>query len=374
MRGRIIIRPHNNRAMPQNQFFSSIEKAKNILLICHRKPDGDTIGSATALAFFISRNTDKNAAIFCADPLPESLNYLNAKKFLISKEDLNISHFDLIIAVDCADEKQTGLPEIWKNISSFGRTGRTEQPALNRTCSGAGCSVPTSPPLHISGENNPIRATRSINIDHHKTNTNYADLNIVDSNASSTSEIISRLFKDNNIAFTKEISTGLMTGIITDTTYFSNAATNKNSMQIASKLMAKQANFKQIVSSTWRKQNLESLKTWGKILSQLEYIEQYKIVAAFIALEDQIDPEALDGISNFLMSLYEPNIIIVIREEKNNTLKCSLRTTKEGIDVSKAAQHFGGGGHAKAAGFSRPGQLCKTDEGWRIIEDGEKEI
>ncbi|MFH0779376.1 MAG: bifunctional oligoribonuclease/PAP phosphatase NrnA [Parcubacteria group bacterium] len=322
--------------MQEHPLFTNIAQSNNILLVCHRKPDGDTIGSATALAFFIFQNTDKKVSISCVDPLPESLGYLNAKKFLITKEDLNISDFDLIIAVDCADEKQAGFPDLFA------------APA----CRQAGLQK---------------ESIRIINIDHHKTNSFYADLNIIDPNASSTSEIIFKLFKDNNIAFTKEISTGLMTGIITDTTYFSNAATGKNSMRIASGLMTKQADFKQIVSSTWRKQNLESLKTWGKILSQLEYSEEHKIVAAFITLEDQIEPESLDGISNFLMSLYEPNIIIVIREEKNNVLKCGLRTTKDGIDVSNVAKHFGGGGHQKAAGFSINGKLKQTTKGWTII-------
>ncbi|MBU4124647.1 MAG: hypothetical protein KKI14_04255, partial [Nanoarchaeota archaeon] len=156
-------------------------------------------------------------------------------------------------------------------------------------------------------------------------------------------------------------------GIITDTTYFTNAGTTKSAMSAASELLQRGANIKQIIKSTWKKNSPEALKVWGKILSQLQFNSKYKVVSAIISKEDAILPEVFEGMANFLTTLYEANIIIVLRETEDGFIKCSLRTIKDNIDVSQLAQKFGGGGHVKAAGFTVRGKLEKTEHSWKII-------
>jgi len=313
--------------MPEDkELFSQIAESANILVVCHRNPDADTLGSGTALAFFMANELNKHVNLFCVDSLPKNLFFLNIDQFLISREELHLPNFDLIIYVDSADYSQTGLAEEL---------------------------------LNIRGQ------IFTVNIDHHQTNTKYADLNIVQQ-ASATAEIVGKLLKKQKAVLTKEISTALLAGIISDTTYFTNAGTTKESMALASELLKAGANIKAIVKNTWKKNSPEALKIWGRILSQLDYNETYKIVTAVISAEDSLAPEVFEGLANFLTTLYEANIILVMRETPDNLIKCSLRTTKDHIDVSKLAQKFGGGGHAKAAGFSLAGRLNKTELGWRI--------
>ncbi|MBI5077625.1 DHH family phosphoesterase [Candidatus Falkowbacteria bacterium] len=307
------------------KFLAKIKSSENILIIAHRLPDADTLGAAGALCFYIARQLGQSVEFFCADAIPKSMEFLGLAEFISRSGALNLANCDLIICVDSGDPSQTGIAE-----------------------------------QLLARENIFL-----INIDHHQTNTFYGDLNIVEM-SSATAEIVFKLLKSIGVKFTKEISTCLLVGIISDTTYFTNAGTTKESMAIASELLKNQANIKQIIQSTWRKNSPESLRTWGKILSQLHFNEKDKTVTAAIPRGDSVSPEVFEGLANFLTALYEADIIIVMRETDDGFVKCSLRTTKDGIDVAKIAQARGGGGHAKAAGFSVKGHLEKTENGWEI--------
>lgn len=312
--------------MLTEQFLSLLEDKQHILIISHRNPDGDTLGSAAAMAFYLE-SLGKQASIFCIHAIPELLAFINFEKFVL-KEELNLKKFDLIITVDCSDLPQTGIPEKIETIKNL---------------------IPV------------------INIDHHSTNPNYGDLNIVDPRASATAEIIYNLFKKLNINLSKEITTSLMTGILTDTTYFSNAATTEKAVAAAADLLSQGANLRQVIQNTWCKHSPESLKLWGKVLSELQYNPEHKIVTAIVPPDDSMDKsELFEGLANFLTSIYEADIILVLRQDKDNMIKCSMRTTKNNINVAKLAQKFGGGGHPKAAGFSLPGEIVQTDSGWKI--------
>jgi phosphoesterase RecJ-like protein len=308
------------------KLFEKIKNSEKILLVSHRLPDADTLGSAGALCFYLAVQLKKSARLYCGDALPKNLTFLGLTQFILPPRALDLRAFDLIICVDSADLSQTGIAE-----------------------------------QLLTGKNDLF----VVNIDHHQTNPHYADINIVES-CGATSEIVFNLLKQCGARFTKEISTCLLAGIISDTTYFTNAGTTKDSMAIASELLKNNANIKQIIQNTWRKNNPEQLKFWGKILSQLHFNEQTKTVTAAITKDDNIAPEVFEGLANFLTTLYEADIIIVMRETDDGFVKCSLRTTRDGIDVSKIAQQFGGGGHAKAAGYTVKGQLEKTTEGWKI--------
>lgn len=308
------------------KLLAQINASDNILIVSHRHPDADTLGAAGALCFFISKELVKSAALFCIDTIPKSLEFLGLTNFILSPSTLNLYNYDLIICVDCGDLSQTGITEhlLAKYDNAF-----------------------------------------VVNIDHHQTNNNYGDLNIVEA-CSATAEIVFKFLKSINAGFTKEISTCLLAGIISDTTYYTNAGTTKDSMTISSELLKNQANIKKIIQNTWRRNSPESLKAWGKILSQIHFNKKNKTVTAGIAKGDNIAPEAFEGLTNFLTTLYEADIIIVMRETADGFVKCSLRTTKDAIDVSKIAQAFGGGGHAKAAGYTVKGYLEKTENGWEI--------
>jgi phosphoesterase RecJ-like protein len=76
--------------------------------------------------------------------------------------------------------------------------------------------------------------------------------------------------------------------------------------------------------------------------------------------------EMLEGVANFLNSLEGYRAVLVLKEKSDGTVKGSLRTTRDDVDVAAIAKLFGGGGHRKAAGFTMPGRLVETEQGWRV--------
>jgi bifunctional oligoribonuclease and PAP phosphatase NrnA len=298
------------------QILKAIEKANYPLLICHEKPDGDTLGASLALSHFLHSQA-KPHKHFCLDKPAEYFNYLSGIENIISDCDrIILSEHDLIIIFDCGDIRRTGLAE------------------------------------EILANKDKLTL---INIDHHQTNTFYGHLNLIIPTASSTSEIIYKFFEHSKIELDKYMATNLLTGIVTDTMNFTNAATSQACLEISAKLLNQGARIAQIIGHLTQNKSLASLKIWGKILSRLEIEPQFNFAHTIITLDDldkeQIPKEELDGLANFLSLLQDAEFILLMTEEAENFIKGSLRTTKDLIDVSMVASTFGGGGHKKAAGF-----------------------
>ena len=307
-----------------------IKNANHPLLISHEKPDGDTLGAGLALSHYLNSQT-KPHKYFCLNKPADYFKYLTKiENILTDSSQINLAEHDLAIILDCGDIKRTGLD---KQL--------------------------------IENKDN----LSLINIDHHKTNNFYGHYNLVIASASSTSEIVYNFFKHAKIEIDKYMATSLLTGIVTDTMNFTNAATTQESMEIAGQLLNQGARITQIISNIARNKSLASLKIWGKILSRLEFEPQFNFAHTTIQQQDlneeQISKEELDGLANFLSLLQDANFILLITEEDDNFIKGSLRTTKENIDVSLIAAHFGGGGHSKAAGFKIARKNMGANSDWK---------
>ncbi len=314
------------------QILDRIKKSNHILLLSHEKPDGDTLGSSLAMAQFLDKK-NKKYKYFCPDKPADYFNFLpKIEKLIFDYQNIDLNDHDLIITLDCADLKRTGIADDISNIK--------EKITL-------------------------------INIDHHQSNENFGHYNLVLPQASSTSEIIYKLFDFLSVDIDKYIATSILTGILTDTMNFTNAATNQESLKIASNLLNKGARINQIINQISQNKNLLALKLWGDVLSRLEFNPQYNAAYTVITQNDIKDKQisledARDGLANFLSNLQDIDFILVLSEENKNTIKGSLRTTKDNIDVSQIAKALGGGGHKKAAGFKIPGKLAKNEKGWYI--------
>lgn len=313
------------------QILDAINNSNHILLVSHEKPDGDTLGASLALAHFLTKENKKHKH-FCPDKPADYFSFLPKIENIIHDYDLiNLTDHDLIIAIDCGDIKRTGIADDLYKIKDT---------------------------INI------------INIDHHQSNDFFGHYNLVITNASSTSEIIYNFFNFHKIKLDKYIATNLLTGILTDTMNFTNAATTQESLQIASELLKAGARVNQIINQISKNKDFVALRLWGKILSRIEYNPQYNFAYTVFTKQDlaehNIKPEAVDGLANFLSNLQDVDFILILNEEDNNLIKGSLRTTKNNVDVSKLAAKLGGGGHKKAAGFKINGQLIKTSDGWQI--------
>ncbi|MBU1202819.1 DHH family phosphoesterase [Patescibacteria group bacterium] len=320
---------HNHKAISQS-IFQLLEKSQDVLLISHQKPDGDTLGSSLALFSYLSK-LNKNVSSFCTDPVPDNLEFLPNSYQLTTDHLVFTKKYDLVITLDSSNLDYAGI----NNLMSALPLGYT-----------------------------------LINIDHHISNPLYGDINLVIDSASSTSEVVYRLLKDWYIQWDKDIATCLIAGIITDTDGFKNGATNYQALAAASDLIAYGAKTQQIIKNSLNKINIESLKLWGIALERLKKIDKHNIVYTWITQDDfkncQANENASDGLANFLHILKEGQIIMVLTERADGTVKGSLRTTSN-IDLTKLAALFGGGGHKKAAGFSLPGKLVYDNNKLRII-------
>ena len=163
-----------------------------------------------------------------------------------------------------------------------------------------------------------------------------------------------------------------MCGIYTDTDGFTNLATTPKSLRLCSELLSLGARFRDITAFTMRNKSIASLKLWGRALERLRLDTKNQIATTVIKRNDFEECGAADddaeGVSSVLNHLSGIKMAMVLREIGDGTIKASLRTTDDSIDVSKIALQNGGGGHKKAAGFTVRGKIIESDEGWKIID------
>jgi bifunctional oligoribonuclease and PAP phosphatase NrnA len=308
----------------------AITKAKEVLLVAHQKPDGDTLGANLAMANWL-RDEGKHFHIFCLHPVPQRFQFLPLCEHVKTTEDeLAQIPFDVVIILDSSSLDYAGATSLLGKLKG--------KPTI-------------------------------INIDHHGTNPRFGDLNLVEHTASSCAELVFKFMEHHRINITQDIATCLLTGIINDTGGFSNLGTTHDAVEIAGKLMRKGAKFRTITRQTTLNKSVNTLKLWGIALDRLTQHAD-GIVSTIITQADLeacgADEEDMEGVANFLNALQDAKMIIVLKE-RDGVVKGSLRTTHPDVDVAEyAKKNFGGGGHKKAAGFSIPGRLVETPEGWRV--------
>jgi len=315
-----------------------VGKAEHILIVPHRNPDGDAIGSLSALAHYLTKQK-KNVTLYCATETSDKLK--NIDYLHTPKSDSTIfenTKFDLIIVVDSGDPVYAGIAEHLPKFS---------------------------------------RRSIIINIDHHPTNTQYGHHNLVVPTAASTTEIIFHLFKYNRWKFDRYIAASLLTGLITDTNNFTNSATTHSALLAASELIRLGANFNQLKNHFIKDKTINILKLWGVVLSRLELHENTEIIYTYLTREDlrehNVSENETEGIANFLNGLSEGRASLIAKESEGGQIKISLRTTQPDVDVSAIAKKFGGGGHKKAAGFSVTGKINEVLENiWKTLAEMEK--
>jgi bifunctional oligoribonuclease and PAP phosphatase NrnA len=308
--------------------YELIKQSNNILIVTHDHPDGDAIASACLMAEILSL-IDKKFSLYCHEQINYQFDFLPwLDKFQTNYEKFD---FDLIIVLDCGSLGRTKLE---KEI-----TGRQPGQLV-------------------------------LEIDHHPKIETYADLEIRDSAAAATAEILYYFLKANKIRINKNMANCVLTGLLTDTANFLYPSTSPETINIASAMLAKGARLPQIMENTWRNKSIASMKAWGRAMSNLQINKKYNLAFTILRAEDvpaDVTEEELEGMSGFLSNLEKVNGLLLIRELKDGQLKGSLRTSQAKVDMSRLARILGGGGHAKAAGFSLEGRLEKTGEGWKIV-------
>ena len=292
-------------------------EAKKVVIASHVRPDGDAIGSLLGLGLAL-HNAGKSVQMILADGVPSSFKYLEGSKF-IEKEPKG-GH-DTFITVDCADFKRTG--SIFEN---FG------QP--------------------------------DINIDHHKTNEKYGKINLIEADEVATSAILTNHLPTWGFTITQPIAAALLTGIITDTLGFRTSNITPEALRQAATLMETGVDMPEIYMHSLVRKTFPAAKYWGAGLSSLQ--SKNDIVWGTLTLTDR-RTSGYSGnddadLINMISAINGNKIGMVFVEQSNHHVKISWRALEAGVDVSKVAKHFKGGGHAAAAGADIEGSLADVQK------------
>lgn len=286
-----------------------IKKSDNIFICSHVQPDGDNIGSTLALAMAIKKINDK-VKVIKVDDIPTDFRFLpNVNMF--DEHDLN-QPVDLFISLDSSDVERLGI-----------------------------------------GKEFLLKANKVINIDHHITNDNFGDINIVSPSSSSTAEIVYNIIKNMSIDIDKDIATCLYTGISTDTGRFMYSNTTYETHLIVAELMKMGIDVDYINVNIYESRSIERTKLFIEALNNLELYLDGKIGLAYVTREmiknNNAKMEDTEGIISFIRDIDSIEVACLLKEIDDKEIKVSLRSKRE-IDVSKIAIKFHGGGHTKAAG------------------------
>jgi phosphoesterase RecJ-like protein len=291
-----------------------VQSAQQPLLICHVAPDGDAVGSLMGLGRAL-RQMGKDPILACVDPIPAKFNYIPNVETIVREIS---DPFDLIISLDCSDLERLGR---FTQMQAF--------------------------------ESTPL-----LNIDHHLTNLNYGDVNLVDIRASSTAEVVLGLLEYMAIPIDTELATCLLTGIVTDTRGFRTSNVTVQVMEAALRLMSAGASLPYIAQHSLDCRPTTALLLWRESLSSLQIEDRIawttisqtmRQAAGYLGNGDA-------GLVSFLISADDADVAVVFVEREPGRIEVSLRSVP-GYDVAQVALQFGGGGHALAAGCSFFGSL-----------------
>lgn len=288
------------------KFKEQLKDANSIALISHLDPDGDNLGSLTALSKSLL-NSGKNVYPIEFDKIPENLKFLPNLDLLSDNTDININ---MIICLDCANYERLGkIDELFN------------------------------------------KAKYRINIDHHQSNEFYGDVNIVKKGYSSTCELVFDLINEINLPIDKEISMSLLTGISTDTGRFLYSATTADTLAKASKLVENGADMMKINELIYQSKKFEAQLLENEILSKTEIYNDY--VAFGVVMTDQLNKynveiSDIDSVINTFRDTDKIKISVLIKQQTEYEYKVSFRS-KGNIDVGLIAKNLGGGGHKNAA-------------------------
>ena len=300
---------------------NEILKAKNIILTAHTNPDGDALGSVLAFLLmleeynkkFIKNLSDmKKIRIIIDDELPKYMEKFEKSSLIEIYDDTLINEkADLFISLDCA------------NVERYGRVLE-----IKKNCK------------------------KSVNIDHHISNTEHADLNYVE-DVSSTGELIYQFLELFDIGLTKEIADFIYLGIINDTGNFRHDNVTSNTFKVCSELMKAGADNHRVANIIFA-MGRKKVSLFGDVYKNNKMIEKYNFIYYYLSQKEMknfgIEKEDTDGIAELLLKIEDSELSLFVREEENGTFKGSLRCNDR-YNVNEIASIFNGGGHIKAAGF-----------------------
>ncbi|MBQ7417277.1 MAG: bifunctional oligoribonuclease/PAP phosphatase NrnA [Acidaminococcaceae bacterium] len=292
-----------------------LKEAGKMVIVSHISPDGDTLGSSLALAHAL-RMLGKEVMLNVDDDIPSVFSFLPGIGEYIRFAPDDSVPADLLIVIDA---------------SSADRAGNAM---------------------------NVVKARSVLNIDHHKTNTHFADYLYLDSDAAATAEIIYSLLLELGTELNTEIATCIYEGLYTDTGSFKYSNTTSRTLSIASALLTYGVN-PSLISDNMEVKSRSQVEMLGKVLETLTFLRDGKIAYVEVAPElydYNVDTDTFVSYPRYIEGV---EVALLFKQVEENLTRVSFRSKQ--VDVAKIALSFGGGGHQKASGCSIHAPLKKAE-------------
>ncbi len=312
---------------------TALKDAKGILLVTHKSPDSDGIGSQLAL-YCALKAMGKKAWVHNLDPLPRICRYLEGSSEVTSgPEFAYLNEVDTIVSVDCGAISRLGM---------------------NETLFGGRCLI---------------------NIDHHASNTGFGDINIVDAGYCATGAMIFDLLLYLEAAITPPIASAIYVALLTDTASFRLSTVTADVFRLAADLVEAGADPNAAAKAVYGSNSHERMALLKLSLDTLEMHDDGR--SAWLHVDHEMyrataaGSEDTEGFIDYGRSIDGVMITVFIRPEdgeakEESAWKVSFRGAK-GIDVGSLADELGGGGHRYAAGCTLNGTLEEVQEKVRSL-------
>ena len=308
-----------------DRIVDAIRGHRTFCIVGHMRPDGDCVGSQLALTLALQAEGKK---VWCwnQDRIPQKYRFLDPDRIIHAPR---AGHkFDCVIATDAASYERLGtVGEHIKDRKLF------------------------------------------INIDHHESNTRYADINWVSAREPSTGELIFRLLKVARWPITKPIADLLFTAVSTDTGSFQYSTTRPSTFHTAAELVARGANLAHVCDEVYQSYPLSRAKLLCHVYSKFRLTHNDRIGYFWLRKCDfsrtGADSADSEGLIDHIRAI-EPVVGAVTFEEiEPDVTRISLRSKTDRVNVNEIAAEFGGGGHPAAAGARIMGTQLSTQR--RVI-------
>lgn len=293
-----------------------IEKSYNIIITSHISPDGDAIGSMLGLHYFIKKKFNKKSTMFINGGINNNLKFLEGSDDILRYDDRlmeNIIAADLIFVLDLNDLKR----------------------------------------LKEAGDAVSMSNAYKIMIDHHIEPKGFADLELLDTNATSTGELVFKLIESLNGKFDKRISNALYTAIMTDTGSFRFERTTAFTHQMIAKLIDNGAEPVKCYDEIYNQKTVQAMKLLGTSLVNMDLFCEGRVSVMSLRKIDFDRADAIeDDTEGFVantLSIKGVEVGVLITEREKGEIRISFRS-KGRYSVREIASKFGGGGHKFAAG------------------------
>ena len=293
-----------------------LDEVKTVCLTGHIRPDGDSVGSTLGLYGYLKKNFPEIEADVCLEPPSEKMNFI-PNIDVVRTDYPDHEPYDLMICLDASN-----LERIGKAVKYFNQ------------------------------------AKRTINIDHHISNTNFADENYVEGQSSSACEVLYGFLDPDKLDL--DIAIALYTGIIYDTGIFKYRLTSPQTMRIAADLMAYGIPTDDVIDETFNNKTYAENRIFGYSVMKSTLACDGKVIYSTLTKQEMDDFHAttrdLEGIVPQLRMTRGVVVAVFAYETPAGGIKVSLRSN-DTFNVNELATLFGGGGHVRASGLNMNGTL-----------------